>query len=67
MFIPLRGFSYPDHEGRAHWDPEANEVFIHTLKSRLSSQIQYDELDWHINDDAFIDAVVDELVRLMNR
>ncbi len=67
VFIPLKGFSYPDHEGRAHWDPEVNEVFIRTLKSRLSPRIQYDELDWHINDDAFIDAVVDELVRLMNR
>ena len=31
VFIPLRGFSYPDHEGRAHWDPEVNEVFIRTL------------------------------------
>jgi len=67
VFIPLKGFSYPDHEGRAHWDPEVNEVFIRTLKSRLSPQIQYDELDWHINDDAFIDAVVNELVRFMNR
>jgi uncharacterized protein (UPF0261 family) len=67
VFIPLKGFSYPDHEGRAHWDPEVNEVFIRTLKSRLSSAIQYDELDWHINDDAFIDAVVNELVRFMNR
>jgi uncharacterized protein (UPF0261 family) len=67
VFIPLRGFSYPDHEGRAHWDPELNEVFTLTLKSRLSSAIPYDELDLHINDDAFIDAVVNELVRLMNR
>ena len=45
VFIPLKGFSYPDHEGRAHWDPEVNEVFIRTLKSRLSPAIQYDELD----------------------
>jgi uncharacterized protein (UPF0261 family) len=66
VFIPLRGFSYPDHEGRAHWDPEVNEVFIRTLKSRLSPQIQYDEVDCHINDDEFIDVVVNELVRLMN-
>ncbi len=67
LFIPLRGFSYPDHEGRAHWDPEVNELFIRTLKSRLSPAVMYDELDCHINDDAFIDAVVNELVRLMNR
>ena len=67
VFIPLRGFSHPDHEGRAHWDPEANEAFIHVLKSHLSSSILYDELDLHINDDAFIDVVVDELVRFMNQ
>jgi len=66
VFIPLRGFSYPDHPGRGHWDPEDNGLFIHTLKSRLSSSIPYDEIDRHINDDAFIDTVVDALVRFMN-
>jgi uncharacterized protein (UPF0261 family) len=67
VFIPLRGFSYPDHEGGPHWDPEGNGVFIRTLKSRLAPSISYDELDLHINDDAFIDAVVNEIVRLMNQ
>jgi uncharacterized protein (UPF0261 family) len=66
VFIPLRGFSYPDHPGRGHWDPEDNGLFIRTLKSRLSSSIPYDEIDRHINDDAFIDTVVDALVRFMN-
>ena len=66
VFIPLRGFSYPDHQGRGHWDPEDNGLFIRTLKSRLSSSIPYDEIDRHINDDAFIDTVVDALVRFMN-
>jgi uncharacterized protein (UPF0261 family) len=67
VFIPLRGFSYPDHEGRAHWDPEDNGAFIRVLKAHLSSAIPYDELDLHINDDAFIDVVVDELVRYMKQ
>jgi uncharacterized protein (UPF0261 family) len=67
VFIPLRGFSYPDHEGGPHWDPEGNGVFIRTLKSRLAPSIPYDELDLHINDDAFIDVVVNEIVRLMNQ
>ncbi len=66
VFIPLKGFSYPDHEGGPHWDPEANRVFIGTLKAHLDPRIPYDELDYHINDDAFIDALVDELVRFMN-
>jgi len=42
-------------------------VFIRTLRSRLSPAIPCDELNLHINDDAFIDAVVDKLVRLMGR
>jgi len=67
VFIPLRGFSYPDREGRAHWDPAANGAFIRALRARLSASVLYDELDLHINDDAFIDAAVDELVRLMSR
>ena len=66
VFIPLRGFSYPDREGRAHWDPEGNEAFIRALRGRLRASIRYDELDLHINDDAFIDAAVEELVRFMN-
>jgi len=66
VFIPLGGFSYPDHPGRGHWDPEENALFIRTLKSRLSSSIPYDEIDRHINDDAFIDTVVDALVQFMN-
>ncbi len=66
VFIPLGGFSYPDHPGRGHWDPEENGVFIRTLKSRLLASIPYDEIDLNINDDAFIDTVVDELVRYMN-
>jgi uncharacterized protein (UPF0261 family) len=66
VFIPLLGFSYPDHPGRGHWDPEDNGLFIRTLKARLSSSIPYDEIDRHINDDAFIDTVVDALVRFMN-
>ena len=66
VFIPLLGFSYPDHPGRGHWDPEDNGLFIRALKSRLSSSIPYDEIDRHINDDAFIDTVVDALVRFMN-
>ena len=66
VFIPLGGFSYPDHPGRGHWDPEENGLFIRTLKSRLSSSIPYDEIDRNINDDAFIDTVVDALVKFMN-
>jgi len=65
VFIPLRGFSYPDREGQPHWDPEGNGIFVETLKRELKPSIPYDELDAHINDDSFIDATVGELLRML--
>ena len=39
VFIPLRGFSYPDRKGLPHWDPEGNQAFIDSLKSYLHPSI----------------------------
>ncbi len=67
MYIPLRGFSYPDRENMPHWDPEGNRAFIDALKSELSPSIPLRELDAHINDPDFIDPVVDEFLNLMEK
>ena len=61
VYIPLKGFSYPDTEGREHWDPEVNAVFIESLRGNLRKDIPYDELDMHINDSEFINAAVNKL------
>ncbi|MCL2481697.1 MAG: Tm-1-like ATP-binding domain-containing protein [Spirochaetaceae bacterium] len=61
VYIPLKGFSYPDTEGREHWDPEGNDAFIKNLRENLRKDIPYDELDMHINDNEFIDIVVNKL------
>ncbi len=61
VYIPLRGFSFPDAEGREHWDPEGNEAFIKALKGSLRNDIPYEELDMHINDREFIDIAVNRL------
>ena len=61
VYIPLKGFSYPDTEGREHWDPEGNAAFIENLKENLRKDIPYDELDMHINDTEFIDIAVNKL------
>ena len=37
LFIPLRGFSYPDRENLPHWDPEGNQAFIDSLKDESPS------------------------------
>lgn len=66
IYIPLRGFSYPDREGLPHWDPELNSLFIKTLKENLNDKIPVDELDAHINDKEFIDPVIDRFLSLIN-
>ncbi len=64
-FIPLRGFSAADREGQPHWDPEGNRAFSDALKSLLSPAIPLVELDAHINDPAFSDAVVEAFIAMM--
>ena len=65
VFIPLKGWSFPDREGLAHWDPEENQVLVDALKRDLSPSIPLMELDAHINDPDFIDPVVKAFMDMM--
>jgi len=65
LFIPLRGFSYPDRVGFPHWEPEGNQAFIDALKKNLGKSIPVIELDAHINDPEFIDPVVEAFLEMM--
>ena len=65
VFIPLRGFSYPDRVGLAHWEPEGNQAFIEALEKDLDRSIPLVELDAHINDPEFIDPVVEAFLEIM--
>jgi len=65
VFIPLKGFSFPDREGLPHWEPEGNRVFIDALKKHLDDKIPLVELDAHINDPEFIDPVIDAFMAMM--
>lgn len=67
VYVPLKGFSFPDAEGREHWDPEGNEAFISELRNNLRKDIPYDELDMHINDREFIDTAVNKLFSFLGR
>ena len=66
VFIPLKGFSFPDREGLPHWDPEGNQAFIDALKQNIRSDIPLTELDAHINDPDFIDPVTDAFIAIMD-
>jgi uncharacterized protein (UPF0261 family) len=64
VFIPLRGFSFPDRENMPHWEPEGNQAFINAIKANLNSNIPVIELDAHINDPEFIDPVTERFLEL---
>jgi uncharacterized protein (UPF0261 family) len=65
VFIPLRGFSFPDRENLPHWEPEGNRAFIESLKAHLHPSTPLKELDAHINDPEFIDPVADAFLSMM--
>jgi uncharacterized protein (UPF0261 family) len=67
VFIPRRGFSFPDQEGRSHWDPEGNRAFVEGLKETLRPSISLIELDAHINDPEFIDPVIEAFLSLLGK
>ncbi|MFC1580755.1 Tm-1-like ATP-binding domain-containing protein [Thermodesulfobacteriota bacterium] len=65
VFIPLKGWSFPDREGLGHWEPEGNQVLVDALKANLNPSIPLIELDAHINDPDFIDPVIEEFMSMM--
>jgi len=65
VFIPLRGFSFPDRENMPHWEPEGNQAFIDAIKANLNSNIPVIELDAHINDPEFVDPVTERFLELI--
>ena len=65
VLVPKDGFSVSDIEGGPFWDPEADEAFIDALISTLEDRVRIQVIDAHINDPAFADAAVDELLALV--
>ena len=67
ILVPLKGFSYPNHEGRAFYNPKGVQAFIKTLKEKLKPSVPLKLLPYHINDEAFAAAVVREFLALAGK
>ncbi|MFC1900144.1 Tm-1-like ATP-binding domain-containing protein [Chloroflexota bacterium] len=65
FLVPLRGFSSLDHEKGIFYDPVADRAFIDSLKKSLKKDIEVKEIDAHINDNSFADAVVSTFLNIM--
>lgn len=67
LMVPLQGISMLDADGQAFWNPEADEALFQALRDSLdTSKVTLVELDLHINDDAFADAVVEYLLSMLS-
>jgi uncharacterized protein (UPF0261 family) len=66
IIVPMGGFSVPDTPGQPFWDPAADQAFVNALRDELTDRVELAVLDHHINDHAFIDYVLDELIALLD-
>jgi uncharacterized protein (UPF0261 family) len=62
LLIPLRGVSMLDAPGQPFHDPAADRVLFDTLRRGAKSHVAVREIDAHINDPAFADALATELI-----
>lgn len=67
VLLPLRGISAYDREGSAWYGPEADAALFDALRGALRPDIPVRELDCHINDPAFADALADRMLCALER
>ena len=65
VLIPIKGFSSLDREGNDFFSREADRAFIESLEQSLDKSIPVEEIDAHINDAEFADAVVKAFLEIM--
>jgi uncharacterized protein (UPF0261 family) len=62
LLLPLRGVSALDREGQPFHDAEADAALFEALRGSVGPAVSLIELDLHINDTAFADAIADRLL-----
>jgi uncharacterized protein (UPF0261 family) len=65
LFLPLRGVSALDHEGRPFWWPEADAALFQSIRNWVSPHVRLVELDMHVNDPAFALAAAGTLLEMV--
>ncbi len=66
LFLPLHGVSMIDADGMPFWSPAADTALFDAIRATVDrSRVELVELDAHINDDAFADAMADRLLAML--
>ncbi len=63
--IPRVGYSFYNRPGLLFYDPPADRAFVEVLRETLRSDIPVYELDGHINDPEFVQALVPLFLNMM--
>jgi uncharacterized protein (UPF0261 family) len=64
VMVPLKGYSLFNREGKVLYDEEANLGFARGVQAELNPDVEYIEVEAHINDPAFAEATVNTFLRL---
>ena len=65
LLLPQRGVSMLDAPGQPFHDAEADRALFESLREHAGPHVQVRELDLHINDAEFAQALADELLTLL--
>ncbi|MBX3010563.1 MAG: Tm-1-like ATP-binding domain-containing protein [Caldilineaceae bacterium] len=65
FYLPQRGVSVLDSPGGEFWQPAANEALFTAIKQQVRADIPVYEVDNNINDAAFAEAVVNQLLEFL--
>lgn len=67
LFIPLKGVSMIDTEGQPFYLPEADEALFQAIRDNVdTNKVELVELDLHINDAEFAEAMADRLLEMLS-
>ncbi len=68
LFIPLKGVSAIDEEGQPFYFPKADAALFDAIRTHLNQdKVKLIELDLHINDTEFADAMTLELLEMIKK
>ena len=67
ILVPKKGVSAIDREGQPFWWPEADAALFTSLRNWLAPHVQLIELEMHINDPAFAEALTKTLLALVRK
>ncbi|SHG18937.1 Uncharacterized protein, UPF0261 family, partial [Arenibacter palladensis] len=65
ILLPLKGISQIDSEGDIFYDPEADSALFGAIRESADGHVPVREVDAHINDAAFAEALVERLMKIL--